>query len=460
MQHAMGFVLACYALIGVAVILFPSWVFVIPLMLLMIYEHKYTPLGLLFTAVFALWTNTQTPNLPEQGKTIQGLFTITQKKEKATPFGKITLFKGNVDGTPCYLSLPHNSKHQLKIGFKYFIEAVVKQQKQKQIFIKLKNGTTPIPKKRVFQPILQGRLLAQRWLTKKINSPAFTTPVKQFFSSILNGSIQDHTLLLHFHKLGLAHILAVSGFHFALILRSTERLLSPLLHWKQTKCIQLCLLILLALFFGNSPSVNRTFLMLFLYWTATLTKKYYNPLHILGLSLLIQLALDPLVITTLAFQLSFLCTTGLLFSAPLLNTLKSPIAQSSLKQIPPLFDLHVQCVFSYLHKAFFTNIAVHMLVLPLTLAVWGQISLLQFLANLLLPPLLAGSLYLFMLGLFCPPLNHLNQIYTKYLLQMIYYPPKIFSFTLYCKTSIPLAIIFTSTLIFLALKQTRLTQRI
>lgn len=459
MQQLLGFVLGCYALLGASVALAPSWVFLVPLFLLIITGYKYVPLGLVLATGLALWTHMHTLALPKPGQEIHGEFTISQKKEKATPFGKITLFKGKVNNIPCYLSLPHHSKHHMEIGFIYLIQGVVQEQRQKQIFIKIKNGTTPTPMRKIFQPILKSRQAAQGWLQQRTEKIAFTTPVSKFFSSMLNGSIQDHALLLHFHQLGLSHILAISGFHFALILNATERILSLFFRWKTTKYIQLLLLLLLALFFGNSSSVNRTFFMLLFHWISLLRRHRYEPLHILGLSLIIQLLIDPLAITTLAFQLSFLCTTGLLFALPLLKISQSPTPHTS-QQIPPLLDLHVQCVFAYLQQAFIANIAVHMMVLPLTLAMWGQVSLLQFLANLLLPPLLAGSLFLFLLGLFFPPLNYLTQIYTQHLLHMIYHPPKMFSVLVYCKISLSLAITITSILIFLALKQTRLTQRI
>lgn len=118
-----------------------------------------------------------------------------------------------------------------------------------------------------------------------------------------------------FVQVGLAHVLAASGFHVSLLLGvvlTLSRRLSP----RQRFTLGVITLLGYVGLTGGSPSVLRAALMGSAALIAFVTRRQVRPLSLLVFVAVLLLIWNPRWIWDLGFQFSFLATLGLLVSAP------------------------------------------------------------------------------------------------------------------------------------------------
>lgn len=146
----------------------------------------------------------------------------------------------------------------------------------------------------------------------------FPDDTESFARALLLGDDNDigYELNTAFKVTGIRHIIAVSGLHisilFAVIYLATGK------HRIWTALIGIPVLCLFALVAGASPSVIRACIMHGLMMLAMLFDREYDPPTALAFSVLVMLALNPLVITSVSFQLSVSCMAGIfLFAVPI-----------------------------------------------------------------------------------------------------------------------------------------------
>ncbi len=172
-----------------------------------------------------------------------------------------------------------------------------------------------------------------------------------------------------FVQVGLAHVLAASGFHVSLILGVVLTLTKSWPSGARFGFGSLTLIIYLGLT-GGSPSVLRAAFMGLAALVAIVSQRQVKPLASLVLAATLLLLINPLWIWDLGFQLSFLATLGLLVTVPplmkRLDWLPSSIA--SLITIP---------------------IAASVWTLPLLLYVFHLVSPYTILVNVITAPLVA-----------------------------------------------------------------------
>ena len=205
-----------------------------------------------------------------------------------------------------------------------------------------------------------------------------------------------------FIKTGLAHILAASGFHVAILLGfvlTITRNLSP----KKQFIIALTILIIYGSLTGLQPSVLRAILMGIGALIGLLYNRQVNSLGSLLLAATIILLWQPLWIWDLGFQLSFLATLGLIITVPLLkdkidyfpNLIAEPIAIS---------------------------LAATLWTMPLLMFTFNSIALYNIPINIITTPLITlislGGVFTAFLGLIYPPLGSIGA-------SILYYPLKL-----------------------------------
>ncbi len=173
-----------------------------------------------------------------------------------------------------------------------------------------------------------------------------------------------------FIQVGLAHVLAASGFHVAIILSLVQVLTS-----RFSDRLKLgngtTVLIAYVCLTGGSASVWRAAFMGFGALLAPVMQRRVNSLGCLLLAALVLLLINPLWIWDLGFQLSFLATLGLLVTSPAVMKRLDwlPTAIASLIAVP---------------------IAATIWVLPLLLYVFSQISTYSILVNIITSFLISG----------------------------------------------------------------------
>lgn len=141
-----------------------------------------------------------------------------------------------------------------------------------------------------------------------------------FLSATVAGdpSALDPEERTQFSRAGLAHILALSGLHVAIIVALGAILLLPLrlVAGRRVQSVVLLLLIwIYAGMTGMSTSVVRASLMISLALIAVSFDMRHSPLNSLCVAALIIAVLDPAQVFTIGFVLSFLAVAGILIFA-------------------------------------------------------------------------------------------------------------------------------------------------
>lgn len=144
-------------------------------------------------------------------------------------------------------------------------------------------------------------------------------------NALLTGdrSSLDSSVMNSFRDSGASHILALSGLHLGIIYgillkvtcifgkHPTVRAVRSLI------IISLCGIYTLAT--GASPSLVRAFLFILVNETARLTHRSNNPLRVYCAALFIQTTINPQVISSTGFQLSYLAMAGIFLLYPALK---------------------------------------------------------------------------------------------------------------------------------------------
>ena len=143
----------------------------------------------------------------------------------------------------------------------------------------------------------------------------FPADIAGFAKALLLGDSSDlsYEVDTAFKISGIRHIIAVSGLHVSILfsvvymLSGKRRLMTALLG--------IPLLLVFAAVTGFTPSVTRASVMQILMILALLLNREYDPPTALSFSALIMMWLNPLVITSVSFQLSIGCMIGIFLFA-------------------------------------------------------------------------------------------------------------------------------------------------
>ena len=126
-----------------------------------------------------------------------------------------------------------------------------------------------------------------------------------------------------FRQSGASHILALSGLHMGILYLIFSRLTLPLGNSPAAKWTRAVAVVAAAGWFtlmtGAGPSIVRAFLFILIGEICTLSGRRRKPSRILCLALLVQLIIDPGVIRSLGFQLSYLAMAGIVLLYPVLE---------------------------------------------------------------------------------------------------------------------------------------------
>jgi competence protein ComEC len=138
-----------------------------------------------------------------------------------------------------------------------------------------------------------------------------------------------------FKRSGTMHLFAVSGLHVGMIAISLAFLLRflPIPHWGQT-IFGIIVLWLYVQVTGGQPSAIRAFIMAAIFWGGSLVMRKGMPFAALVASAVLVLAINPLDLTQLGFQLSYAVVwVIILYGIPLGEAIQAKLT-SELKFIP------------------------------------------------------------------------------------------------------------------------------
>jgi competence protein ComEC len=250
-----------------------------------------------------------------------------------------------------------------------------------------------------------------------------------FLTALLTGDIDDSRLRYDFSRLGLQHLLAVSGFHFALVAALFYILCGLFLPSRATLWVVAIALTAYFLFIGPTPSAMRGWLTAELWILGKLLHRKVNAMNILGFVMLCELTLNPTISAQIGFQLSFLSCAAILSLYPTIRKLLLRyIPKRSPQQLRQLtHPSHYGYILSStLRESISLGLAVNIALVPLLLFHFHEFPLCSIFYNLFIPFLTTLAFTCFGLAMLLSfigyPLFFLANLLTTQLLQFTAYP--------------------------------------
>ena len=204
-----------------------------------------------------------------------------------------------------------------------------------------------------------------------------------------------------FRGSGASHILALSGLHMGMLYIIFDSLTKPLGRSRPAQIIRFVLVLGGAGFFtlmtGAGPSIVRAFLFIALNETLRLLNRPRKATRVFCVALLIQLVLDPSVISSLGFQLSYLAMAGIFLLYPMLEKFYPEGSYyNPLRWIWKAAAMSISCqvftaplVWFRFHTFPKWFLLTNLLAVPLTtLTVWSAVIVLTFAAAGICPQIL------------------------------------------------------------------------
>lgn len=266
-------------------------------------------------------------------------------------------------------------------------------------------------------PVMAAILKIKSRFVAGINQ-ALPEPHAALMSGILIGARRGipQNLLDDFSRVGVTHIIAISGSNITIIAAALLAILSVAGLGRQLSFWLLSASILLfVIATGASASVVRAAIMAILVLLARRLGRASRAGNALVLAAFTMLVINPkILVFDLGFQLSFLATVGLVYLDPLIT--------AYLKNWPEVFGLK---------QALTATLAAIIMTTPLVLYQFGRLSLIAPLANLAIVPLvpltmLAGFVT-GIVGMVWPPLGQIGGYASWLLLEYIIRVAEFFS---------------------------------
>jgi competence protein ComEC len=370
---------------------------------------------------------------------------ITSVQPYSSPFQQGWIYKGTLRAFssqalsfPCSALFYGKEEDRPLANSDYLIDGTLKEKSSLDLML---GGAKSWEKVKGSWSLAEIRYQAKKKIRTLLNQEIKEAKVTSFLSALFTGSLDDPLLAFEFGRLGLQHILAISGFHFAILAGFISFLAREILPQRIRPWVLLFMLSLYFLFVGNSPSVQRSFLFASLFLIGQILERRSSGLNLLGACLLIEIALDPRVVSQLSFQLSFLSCFGiLLLYAPIQRCLSTlfPLRSLALVQALSPFSQCASLSTSFLSRSISLSLAVNFALLPLLLHHFHRFPALSLLYNLFIPQLSALALFLLLLSLctyaffplFALPLFKVTGFVAGELLELISYPPALLDYGL------------------------------
>jgi competence protein ComEC len=171
-------------------------------------------------------------------------------------------------------------------------------------------------------PLIANSLRLRRQLVEKLKSNITDTGAFAVASTLILGYKADlsENILQAYSKTGTVYVLSVSGSQVAIIYLLLTFALGFLGRYRHGKLIKAVIIIAIlwyyAMLTGFSLAVCRVSVMVSLVIIGKTFSRYINTLNLLGVSAFLLLLYDPLFITEVGFQLSFIAVTGLILFQP------------------------------------------------------------------------------------------------------------------------------------------------
>ncbi len=221
-----------------------------------------------------------------------------------------------------------------------------------------------------------------------LNGPTAQRDVNGIMKALLIGDRSSVTPEIKdvFNRIGIAHLLAISGLHigivatlaflaFRFILARSQRVLLVAWPTKGAALLSLFPVLFYGFLAGMSPSTQRAVIMVTVFLMALLFDKERDTINTLALAALVILIISPTALFEISFQLSFTAVFAILYM---------------LKHLPFVIELRggPPALYKRLALFLFVSAAAILGTLPITLYYFNQTSLIGVLTNCIMVPLI------------------------------------------------------------------------
>jgi len=206
-----------------------------------------------------------------------------------------------------------------------------------------------------------------------------------------------------FRRLGISHLLVVSGTHFAILISLFEQSMRKLMiNRRYRSLLNIAFIIFFMFLMGFSPSVTRAGIMCLIAQFAQIISRKANQLNSLALAGTVIVLLNPYLAIDCGMQLSFAAA----YSCIVFSKFRSYIilkirATGGIRNKSKRITRKLISIISIILLTTFINISM----LPLTWLYFGEISLLAIPANIIFIPAITVLMYLSGLYLILYPLK-------------------------------------------------------
>lgn len=217
------------------------------------------------------------------------------------------------------------------------------------------------------------------------------------------GELEPHVKQLY-QQQGIAHILAISGLHIALVGRSLFRLLRKrgVSYWSSGG-VAFLFLLLYCTMIGESSSVVRAFVMLSLFLLAEILGRSYDMMTSMSVAACFLILKNPYCMTDTGFLLSFGAIVGIGVCYVRFFQKEEGKEQETKDQETHTQETKEQesiwsMSWNSLKQSFFVSVSVQIVTTPILIHTFYGISLYSLLLNLIVIPLMSVLLPSAMLG--------------------------------------------------------------
>jgi len=360
------------------------------------------------------------------------LFSISSVQPYASPFYKGLMYKGTLygEGGAAPVSVCYKGKigNHPPANRDYIVTGQLIQRDRHDYLFKAKDwepvaGTFSLAEMR-YQMKERFRIYLGKHLSPRCAA---------FLGSVTTGDVEDRLLRYEFGRVGLQHLLAISGFHFAILLGMCSFVCKRIFPGKGAVIFLLVVVNGYFLFVGSAPAVQRSWSVAQLYLLADGLRRSSSSLNLLGCGCILEIVLDPRVAGNLGFQLSFLSTSGILLLSPLIEKgLRYWLPKRSAEEIRELSVVEkvVYLIAATLRRSLSLNFAVNLMILPLLLYHFHQFPWLSLLYNLFIPALVGVGLFVLCVSFLVPVMFPVCDFFTCQILDLVSNPPLALDYSL------------------------------
>ena len=211
-----------------------------------------------------------------------------------------------------------------------------------------------------------------------------------------NRTYVSSGMRLDFARIGISHLLALSGLHLSILAQTIDFILRGFLKKKYRNIVLIISCFAFAVFTGLSASVIRASIMLAVFFAADIIGEENDSLTSLSIAAFLIILFDPSSVYDIGFWLSVCATLGIVLMRPAMDELFYKWQKP--RKNKPLRSIYSVC--KYFYGILSMSFAAFLFTLPVCYFAFGEISLIGIFSNFIFIPL--ATVLLVLCVLFIP----------------------------------------------------------